>query len=43
MNIKEQIAKDLLSMTSNQHGPYAPKIPSHGQAASKAPFTAITD
>lgn len=40
MNIKEQIAKDLLSIGAVF---LRPKIPSHGQAASKAPFTAITD
>ena len=40
MNIKEQIAKDLLSIGAVS---CVPKTPSHGQAASKAPFTAITD
>ena len=43
MNIKEQIAKDLLSITAGGEFRPAPKTPSHGQAASKAPFTAITD
>lgn len=40
MNIKEQIAKDLLSIGAVF---LRPEDPFTWQAASKAPFTAITD